>query len=108
MKFYIKHNTLIVENKLLPFKGSIAINLFGIIFTRDISLLDGFAINHELVHSKQILECLILLYYPLYLLEWFVKLLFYKEKAYYNLSFERDARNYANRKPYGWVKRIIK
>lgn len=66
MKLHWINKTLIIENNIIPFKGFIAINLFGIIFTRNFSYLE---IEHELVHSKQILECLILFFYPLYILE---------------------------------------
>ena len=36
----------IVRNGFIPFKGFTAINLFGILFVRDDSFLDGIAINH--------------------------------------------------------------
>lgn len=69
MKIYHLNNTIIIENKLLPVKGFSAMNLFGIIFTRDISLLNGSTLNHEAIHTKQILECGIIFFYILYLLE---------------------------------------
>lgn len=65
------------------------------------------------IHWPQQLELLIILFYPLYLLEWFIKLFIYGKKAYKNISFEREASdndddpNYKH-KPYASFKRIIK
>ena len=59
--------------------------------------------NHEFVHWNQQMEMMILPFYIWYFIEWIVKLFIYGKKAYYNLSFEREAR--AGRdKPYGWFK----
>lgn len=72
-------------------------------------------INHESIHIKQQQELLVILFYVLYATEWFIKLFFYGKKAYYNISFEREA--YDNddnleylktRKNYRWIKRILK
>ena len=74
-------------------------------------------INHESIHIKQQEELLIIPFYVLYVLEWLVKSIIYRSfnKAYYNISFEREA--YSNqrrwtylekRKNYAWFKRIIK
>jgi len=74
-------------------------------------------INHESIHIKQQEELLIIPFYILYVLEWLVKSIIYRSfnKAYYNISFEREA--YSNqrrwtylekRKSYAWLKRIIK
>ncbi len=72
-------------------------------------------VNHESIHISQQLELLVIPFYIFYILEWFIKLFFYGKKAYYNISFEREA--YANesnkdylqtRKPYIWLKYIFK
>ena len=72
-------------------------------------------LNHETIHFQQALELGVILFYILYVLEWVIKLPFYGGKAYYNISFEREA--YDNdddltylgvRKRYNWVKRILK
>lgn len=72
-------------------------------------------INHESIHIKQQEELLVIPFYILYVTEWFIKLFFYGRKAYYNISFEREA--YANdknykyletRKRYNWIKLIFK
>lgn len=69
MKVYTINKTIVIQSNILPFKGFSAMNLFGIIFTRNISLLNGYVLNHESIHTKQILECGIVFFYILYLLE---------------------------------------
>lgn len=69
MKIYKINKVTVVQNNILPFKGFSAMNLFGIIFTRNISLLNGYVLNHESIYTKQILECGIVFFYILYLLE---------------------------------------
>ena len=71
-------------------------------------------INHESIHFQQQLELLVILFYVVYILEWFFKLFIYGRKAYYNISFEREAYNndenfdYLNtRKRYNWIKLIL-
>jgi hypothetical protein len=71
-------------------------------------------INHENIHFQQALELGVILFYILYVLEWILKLPFYGSKAYYNISFEREAYkndnnpNYlAIRKRYNWIKLIF-
>ena len=71
-------------------------------------------INHENIHFQQALELGVILFYILYVLEWVLKLPFYGSKAYYNISFEREAYsndknlNYLNiRKRYNWIKLIF-
>ena len=59
-------------------------------------------INHESIHIKQQEELLIIPFYVLYITEWFIKLFFYGKKAYYNISFEREA--YANENNYKYLK----
>lgn len=71
-------------------------------------------INHESIHFQQQLELLVIPFYVMYILEWFFKLFIYGRKAYYNISFEREAYNndenfdYLNtRKRYNWIKLIL-
>jgi hypothetical protein len=77
----------------------------------------GRIINHETIHFQQALELGVIPFYILYILEYIIKsvLYFSIEKAYKNISFEREA--YENeynltyltsRKRYNWIKRIIK
>ena len=56
-------------------------------------------INHEQIHLRQQLELGILFFYIFYLLEYFTRLMIYGNhlKAYFNISFEREAyRNQSN------------
>lgn len=66
----------IVRNGFIPFKGFTAINLFGILFVRDDSFLDGIAINHELIHTQQMRELLYIPFYACYVVEWLVRLVY--------------------------------
>lgn len=85
----------IIQNKILPFgKNMYAINLFGILFAK--GKCNRYLINHELIHTAQMKELLYIFFYIAYFIEWIVRLIQYKDalKAYYNISFEREA--YAN------------
>lgn len=84
----------IIYNKFLPLKGFQAINLFGIIFVRkEIKALNKRVLNHEYIHTKQIIELLFIGFYIWYITEWLIKWIFYKDRmlAYRNISFEREA-----------------
>lgn len=100
----------IIYNKIIPFKGFLAINLFGIIFAR--KPLNQYVVNHEKIHTAQMKELAYIFFYILYVLEWFIKLFIYgfNKKAYRNISFEKEAyKNMYNleylktRKHYSWV-----
>ncbi|MDE6415745.1 MAG: hypothetical protein K2K68_01810 [Duncaniella sp.] len=102
---------MIVKCKLIP--DGICLNLFGIYLTRDKSWISVKVINHEKIHDAQQRELLYIPFYILYLIEWLVKLLKYSNwnKAYYNISFEREAYRYGHdlsylgrRKHYSWIK----
>jgi len=72
-------------------------------------------INHESIHFQQALELGVIPFYIWYVLEWAFKLPFYGSRAYYEISFEREA--YSNdknlkylktRKRYNWISCIFK
>ncbi len=74
-----------------------------------------YTINHENIHTHQMKYMLYILFYVWYVIEWLIKLLLYFnfDKAYRNISFEREAYDNQNDliykpKPYGWIKRIIR
>lgn len=101
----------IIKNNYIPFKGYVAMNLFGILFTRKDNLSDV-VINHEYIHTKQMREMLYIPFYIWYGIEWLIRL-FNSGNPYRNISFEREAyaneydMDYANnRKPYAWLKYI--
>lgn len=82
---YIKH--------LLP-KDFYAINICGVILAKSqYKPLDECSIRHEAIHSKQIFELLIIIFYLWYLIEWFYRVIQYRNfhKAYRNIAFEREA-----------------
>ena len=89
---------LIIYNKVLPFPGYQAINLFGIIFARGSEPLSARTVTHELIHTQQMRETLFLGFYIWYLLEFLIKLLicFNWDRAYRSVSFEQEAYNFDN------------
>ncbi|CAM1368501.1 conserved hypothetical protein [Tenacibaculum sediminilitoris] len=85
MIFILKH--------IIP-KGFAGLTLYPFIFLKRKELKENpVLINHEKIHLKQQLELLIIFFYLFYFLEWFSRLLIYRNtsKAYNNLSFEREA-----------------
>ena len=109
---------IIIENKIIPFKGYLAMNICGLLFVRGRKeQLKPEVLRHERIHSRQWLELLIVFFLPWYCIEWFIKLWKYTNghTAYRNISLEREAyeneknENYLrDRKPYAWVRYIIK
>lgn len=107
----------VIRNKLLPFKGFAAINLFGILFVRKDSKITDRLLNHEAIHTAQMKELGYIPFYILYLIEWFIKLIINKldnNKAYKSISFEREAYNnqnnleyLKNRKNYEWLRKQL-
>lgn len=81
----------IIYNKYIPFKGFLAINLFGVLFVRgtwrDINVT---LLNHEKIHTAQMKELGYVLFYVIYITEWLYRLT-RKGNAYRNISFEREA-----------------
>ena len=108
--------------KIITFNWPLAITLapFGVYVNQKyttVEKLSKVTKNHEAnIHWPQQLELLIIVFYILYLLEWFIKLFIYgKKEAYRNISFEREAYDNDNnldysktRKPYASFKRIFK
>lgn len=100
---------MVIKNSIIPFKGFVAINLFGIVFVRKDHEFRSVAhrlqmLVHEGIHTKQMQELLYLPFYVWYLLEWLVRLVMYRDmhKAYRNISFEREA--YANQRKWSYIK----
>ena len=85
---------MVVQCRFIP-KG-ICVNLFGSYWARDISWIDKYVINHERIHTAQQRELLFVPFYILYVIEWLVRLVQFRNRhdAYMNISFEREA--YAN------------
>lgn len=116
----------LIYNKIIPFKGFVAINLFGLIFVRKEKkayiennyYAKSVLLNHELVHTVQYKELLYVFYLPLYILNYVINLFVYKfsfSKAYKNICFEREAFKYEHsdyyleqRDSYSWLKYVFK
>lgn len=84
----------IIYNKYLPSKDYAAINLFGLVFARkEYHPLKDHIRNHEAIHTAQMRDLLFLFFYLWYGIEWVIRLIQYRntKKAYYNISFEREA-----------------
>lgn len=106
----------IIYNNHFPFGSYSAINIFGLIIARrDYGKLGAKERNHEYIHTLQQRELLFVGFYIVYVIEWAVKLCYYRNlfQTYRNLSFEREA--YANqqymnyryvRRHFAWVKYI--
>lgn len=107
----------IIYNNIIPFKGFKAINLFGVLFVRNNSVMTSSDMTHERIHTAQMREMLYVFFYVWYIVEWLVRLIQYHDShmAYRNISFEREA--YSNqfrttyldyRKHYSWWKYLTK
>lgn len=84
----------IIYNRLIPFGRYSAINLFGIVFARrSKGELDPVLRNHEYIHTLQQRELLFVPFYLLYLVEWGIGLVRFRDAhlAYLHISFEREA-----------------
>ena len=114
----------IIYSKIIPFKGYLAINLFGVIFVRAerreaIEKHPGWFTHtwtHESIHTEQMKETFYIGFYILYLLFWIFRLLTPPmNTAYKDISFEQEAYlgesnpDYIKtRKPYAWMQYQLK
>lgn len=94
----------IIYNNIIPFRGFVAINLFGLLFVRKEykGKIGARTLNHESIHTAQMRELLYLGFYLAYVIEWCVRL-FMRGNAYRNISFEREA--YLNEYDAGYLKK---
>ncbi len=93
-------------SRYFPPKGFAAINLFGFIIGRsEYGKLSKYELNHEKIHSRQIIEMLWIFFYLFYFVEWIIRFVQYRNAfiAYYNISFEREA--YSNDKNLDYLKK---
>jgi len=94
---------LIVFKYLTP-RGFRGLTFFPFIFMSDAKDKENEVfINHEKIHIRQQLELLILPFFIWYIVEYGFRLIQYKDrnKAYYNISFEREA--YTNEKDLNYL-----
>lgn len=87
----------IIYNKYIPFKGFVAINLFGWIFVRrDESISTyvlGDMLKHEKVHTQQMKRDGYVYFYCKYIYEYIRNLIKYRDAkiAYLSISYEKEA-----------------
>lgn len=84
---------IFISKYLIP-KGYTAIAIFPFVFLKSKQLKNNTVlINHEKIHLKQQLELLVIPFYIFYVVEFLFRLIQYKnwQKAYRNISFEREA-----------------
>lgn len=109
----------IIYNKLIPFKGFTALNLFGYIFIREeYHYLSNYyltrVIQHENIHTAQMMDFSPkffprklkiafggVIFYIVYFIEWIYRLIFHFNTAYKGISFEKEA--YYNEINYGYL-----
>ncbi|WP_374226213.1 hypothetical protein [Flavobacterium oreochromis] len=83
-----------IVSKYLTPKGFRGITFFPFVFMRkEDDRADVCFINHERIHIQQQKEMLLFLFFIWYGIEYLFRLLQFrdKRKAYYNISFEREA-----------------
>lgn len=84
---------ILIYRHIVP-KGYLGITLFPFVFLKSSDLKHRkFLINHENIHLRQQLELLVIPFYLIYLVEFFIRLIKYRnwKLAYKNISFEREA-----------------
>jgi hypothetical protein len=94
---------LIVFKYLTP-RGFRGLTFYPFVFLADKDdKLNEVFINHEKIHIRQQLELLIVPFYLWYFTEYLFRLLQFRnrKKAYYAISFEREA--YANEKDHAYL-----
>ncbi len=103
----------IVYNRFIPFRGFVAINLFGVVFARrEFRPLGADTVRHEQIHTAQMRETAFVGFYVIYLCEWLFLLAKYRDKlkAYRSIRFEKEAYKYMDcvhylkeRKAFTWL-----
>ena len=102
-----------IINRIIPFRGFTAINLFGLIFVRQGMSFTAVDLRHERIHTRQMLELLVVPFYLWYCLEWLFRLLQTRSpfRAYLSISFEREAYAHQSdpdyirhRRHFAWIK----
>ena len=99
----------IVRSRYLPpLRRHVAINLFGVFFVHPNVHVNERLINHERIHTAQLLEMGIIGFYLWYVIEWMVRLM-RRGNAYRQISMEREAYEnqrdldyLAKRRHYAW------
>ena len=80
-----------IVNSIIPFGSYKAITIWPFVFARkELTKIDEM---HEGIHLRQQAELLVIPFFILYVLEWAVRLIIYRDgrEAYRNISFEQEA-----------------
>jgi hypothetical protein len=96
---------MILISKYIVPQGYLGIALFPFMILKNGKLKENiFLINHEKIHLSQQIELLVIPFFMLYIIEFIVRLIQYKQwnLAYKNISFEREA--YRNEKDLNYLK----
>ncbi len=94
---------------LFSFGKANAITIFPIIFLKyPFFKNNAELIRHERIHLRQALELGVLFFYCWYLIEFVVRFIYYRDfdKAYLNISFEREAYRCEDQRDYLSKRRI--
>lgn len=84
---------MILISKYLVPKGYTGLTIYPFVFLKYSRLKnDVTLVNHERIHLRQQLELLVIPFYIIYIAEFLIRLVQYREwkKAYRNISFERE------------------
>lgn len=107
----------LIYNKLIPFKGYAAITICEWIFINKNSKFNSSIFNHEAIHVLQTRECLYIMFYVWYVIEYLIKLVITRnhKTAYRSVSFEQEAYDNQSkpfyrtgRSHYSWLKYLFK
>ena len=96
---------MIIISKYLVPKGYIGITIFPFMVLKYEALrVKDVLINHEKIHLRQQIELLIIPFFLIYVFEFLIRLIKYRnwDLAYRNISFEREA--YRNEKDLDYLK----
>jgi hypothetical protein len=96
---------MIFISKYIVPRGYTGIALFPFVILKHKALmLDAVLINHEKIHIRQQLEMLVLPFYLMYIIEFSIRLVLYRnwKNAYKNISFECEA--FTNEKDLEYLK----
>lgn len=106
---FIKTNLV----RIITFGFAAGITLFPFVLVRPGVKLNRRLVIHERIHIKQQLELLVIPFYLIYLFEFLIRFVYFKNhfKAYRQISFEQEAYeneenpNYLNnRRRWSWIK----
>jgi hypothetical protein len=94
----------VIRCKWFPPKGFRAITILNYIIVRGNDIINYMVMNHESIHYMQERELAYAGFYMIYVVEFFCRLIQYRNwhTAYRNISFEREA--YANQNDYNYYR----